>query len=284
MNKKQYNNIIEHTLKHEKSAQTEDALATARAIFNNMGVALPQGDIKAVYETIKNNRYMSWKPCSMKEAQAAADKGIAAIGISEDKIVVLSATDEEQPVAQTASVMTLDENTSAYAVAGLEYYSYGSGGTTTMVSLSQEQKHFISVIAGEAIGANTKTQKAVAHTIMNRVKEPRDVWANATCVNDVLTKSQYNAIGETQYNLCMSYLNNRNYSNNNYEALIQAVIPIYLYNEADFTNGAHYVFNVETSGGAAFENVLKKEPNRYVKCGPFSGISDTKYRMYRCLW
>ncbi len=129
MNKKQYNNIIEHTLKHEKSAQTEDALATARAIFNNMGVALPQGDIKAVYETIKNNRYMSWKPCSMKEAQAAADKGIAAIGISEDKIVVLSATDEEQPVAQTASVMTLDENTSAYAVEGMQYYSYGYGTT-----------------------------------------------------------------------------------------------------------------------------------------------------------
>ena len=130
MNKKQYNNVIENTLKHER---TNDSLATARAIFDNMGVALPQGDIKQVYETISTDNYMGWKSCTMKEAQAAADKGVAAIGISEDKIVVISASDEEQPVAQTASVMTFDENTTAYAVADLEYYSYsysrtGQGG------------------------------------------------------------------------------------------------------------------------------------------------------------
>ncbi len=127
MNKKQYNNVIENTLKHE---QTDDSLSTARAIFDNMGVALPQGDIKTVYETIKTDNYMGWKSCTMQEAQAAADRGVAAIGISQDKIVVLSANDEEQPVTQTASVMTLSENTSAYSVEGLEYYSYSYGLTT----------------------------------------------------------------------------------------------------------------------------------------------------------
>ncbi len=130
MNKKQYNNVIENTLKYEQSAQTDDSLATARAIFDNMGVALPQGDMKTVYETIKTDNYMGWKSCTMQEAQAAADRGVAAIGISEDKIVVLSATDEEQPVTQTTSVMTLDENTSAFAVDGLQYYSYSYGTTT----------------------------------------------------------------------------------------------------------------------------------------------------------
>ena len=114
MNKKQYNNVIEHTLKLE---QSDDSLSTARAIFDNMGVALPQGDMKTVYQTIKTDNYMGWKSCSMQEAQAAADKGTAAIGISEDKIVVLAANDEEQPVAQTASVTTLDENTLADCVA-----------------------------------------------------------------------------------------------------------------------------------------------------------------------
>jgi len=130
MNKKQYNNVIENTLKHE---QTDDSLSTARAIFDNMGVALPQGDMKTVYETIKTDNYMGWKSCTMQEAQEAADKGVAAIGISEDKIVVLSANDEEQPVAQTASVMTFNENTSAYAVDGLQYYAYSYGTTTTPI-------------------------------------------------------------------------------------------------------------------------------------------------------
>ena len=49
MNKKQYNNVIENTLKHE---QTDDSLSTARAIFDNMGIALPQGDMKVVYEFV----------------------------------------------------------------------------------------------------------------------------------------------------------------------------------------------------------------------------------------
>ena len=141
MNKKQYNNVIEYTLKQEESAKVGDSLSVARAIFNNMGVALPQGDIKTVYNTIKTGKYMGWRACGVKQAQTAADNGIAAIGINEDTIIVLSANDEEQPVAQTASVMSLDENTSAFAVDGLSFYTYGAvttgsqggcgGGTST---------------------------------------------------------------------------------------------------------------------------------------------------------
>ena len=143
MNKKQYNNVIEHTLKCEPSAQTDDSFATARAIFDNIGVALPQGDIKTVYETISTDNYMGWKSCTMQEAQAAADNGTAAIGISKDKIVVLSANDQEQPVAQTASVMTLDENTSAFAVEGMRYYAYNGGTTLAIPNLLDYAKNEI---------------------------------------------------------------------------------------------------------------------------------------------
>ena len=238
MNKKHYNNVIDWTLKHDQAAQTEDSLATARAIFKNMGVALPNGSMQEVYDTIKTNKYMGWRSCTMQQAQQAADKGTAAIGISKDRMVILSATDEEEPVAETASVMTLSESTSAYAVAGLEYYSYSCGATTLPEEeLTEEQKHFVSVIAGEAIGANTLTQKAVAHTIMNRLLEPRDVWSDVASVSDVLVESQYNAVGGSQYNQCMAYLNNRDYSSELYEGLISAVIPIYLGCEADFTGG-----------------------------------------------
>ena len=129
MNKKQYNNVIKNTLKHDQTVKTDDSLATARAIFTNMGVALPQGDMKSVYETIKTNEYMGWRSCTMQEAQEAADNGIAAIGISEDKIIVLCANDEEQPVTQTASVMTLSENDSVSAVDELQYYAMNGAGT-----------------------------------------------------------------------------------------------------------------------------------------------------------
>lgn len=121
MQEKKYNNIIDYTLEHE---QSDDCLAVARAIFNNMGVSLPNGDIKTVYKIIKTNNYMGWRSCIMQEAQQSADKGVPAIGISENKIIVLRATDHSDPIKELSTVMTLSENTSAYAVEGLEYYSY----------------------------------------------------------------------------------------------------------------------------------------------------------------
>lgn len=129
MNRKQYNNVIDYTLKHEPSVLTGDSLATARAIFSNMGVALPRGEIKEVYETIKTDNFMGWKSCSMQEAQVAADNGTAAIGINEERIVVLSAIDEEEPVTATATVMSLSKDTSTSFVDGLQYYSYSCGST-----------------------------------------------------------------------------------------------------------------------------------------------------------
>ena len=41
-----------------------------------------------------------------------------------------SAEDDEQPAQQTASVLTLTDNTPAVAVANLQYYSYSYGSTT----------------------------------------------------------------------------------------------------------------------------------------------------------
>ena len=129
MNKKQYNNIINHSLQYD-CKDSENPLDTARIIFNNMGVALPQGTIKEVYDTVSTGEYMGWKKCTLEEAKEAANNGIAAMGISENKIVVLSAEDEEQPAQQTASVLTLTDNTPIASVLNLDYYSYRYGNTT----------------------------------------------------------------------------------------------------------------------------------------------------------
>ena len=137
MNKKQYNNVIDWTLKHEQAAKSDDSLETARAIFKNMGVALPGGSMQEVFETIKTNNYMGWKACTMEEAQQAADRGVAAIGISEDQIVVLAANDEDEPVAQTASVMTLSENNTADTASAMQYYTYSNSTTTEDSGVSQ---------------------------------------------------------------------------------------------------------------------------------------------------
>ena len=92
-----------------------------------MGVAIPNGNMKEVFETIKTNDYMGWRVCTIKEAQQAADNGIAAIGISEDRIIVLSATDPEEMIVENATVMSFSEISSAYAISELQYYTYSYG-------------------------------------------------------------------------------------------------------------------------------------------------------------
>ncbi len=132
MDKKQYNNIIFGTVKREKALKDEP-MKMVRKICNNMGVALPQGDCKEILKTLKAGGYMAWRRCSAREAQAAANSGIAAIAISNDSIAILSADTTEastatDETATTAAVMTLS---TAATTAGVEYYSYGTGVVTT---------------------------------------------------------------------------------------------------------------------------------------------------------
>ena len=126
MDRKQYNNIINHSLKAEKP---DTSLSAARGIFKNLGVALPRGDLKAVCETVKTDDYMGWRSCSMEEAQAAANIGTAAMGVSSDRIVVIAGVDSDEPAAENSAVMTITDTTPALAVSGLQFYAYSSYGT-----------------------------------------------------------------------------------------------------------------------------------------------------------
>jgi hypothetical protein len=126
MDKKQYNNIIDHSVKYDIAAK-DDSLQTARTVFNNMGVAFPQGDMKEVYQAISSNNYMGWRECTFEKAQELANKGIATIGINDDGVIVILAEDSEQTVATTASIMSMEQATGA--VSGMQYYAYTAGST-----------------------------------------------------------------------------------------------------------------------------------------------------------
>ena len=128
MDKKQYNNVSDWTLKHGAQAQSEDSLQVTRAICNELGVALPQGDLVQVAEVLATDDYMGWKACTKEEAQEAANNGVPAIGISNDQIVMLVAEDEEQPVANAVAVMTLANDAMAMGDS-MTYYSYSCGTT-----------------------------------------------------------------------------------------------------------------------------------------------------------
>lgn len=148
MDKKQYNNIIDWTLKHDKTAQTEDSVSTARAVFNNMGVALPQGDCAEIADTLKSNDYMGWRECTAEEAQAAANNGFAAIAIDDDKIIVIGAEDDDEPLGGSASVMTLSP-THPSSTFEMRYYVYSNGDTT--VRFNNDNYNFDQILTDSQI-------------------------------------------------------------------------------------------------------------------------------------
>ena len=151
MDKKQYNNIIDWTQKTQPETQTVDSLTAVRAVCNNMGVALPQGDLAQVAETLATDDYMGWKACTQEEAQEAANNGIPAIGVGNQRIVLLAADDNEQPVTATASVMTLAKDNVSTATVSMSYYTY-SGGTTVYRMLVKHQTENDCYKASTSIG------------------------------------------------------------------------------------------------------------------------------------
>lgn len=129
MNNKQYNNVIEKTAKLSET-DLNDNLSLTRDTLNNMGVPLPQGELKEVSEILSTNDYMYWRACSAEDAQAFANDGIAAIAVSDSNIAILTA-ETDNPT--TISTDCTAETANVAMVSEASYYAYSSGGTNTTI-------------------------------------------------------------------------------------------------------------------------------------------------------
>lgn len=135
MNGREYNSVINWTIKNERS-KSDDTLKTIREIFRNLGVALPYGDCNRIYKVLDTNDYMGWRKCTLEEAKEAADNGMAAIGINEEKIVILSSEKSEIDKRWFTSndlfdIIKVTNETPALTVSNLNFYIYNSVTTTT---------------------------------------------------------------------------------------------------------------------------------------------------------
>ena len=140
---------------------------------------------------------------------------------------------------------------------------------------------FVAVIAGEAIGENKKSWEAVAHIIMNRVKDKKYEFKNYNSVTAIIKKGKqfscytYNS---PQYVAAKKYLNKRKPKNEKYEKMIRTVIPIYRGRKKDFTKGALLYYSPKSMEPAHSKPDWKFNELKEVK---IKGISSESYRFFK---
>ena len=153
MNKQEYNNVIETTIAQQSGEK--DSLQTTREVLNNMGVVLPQGNLQQVSEGLATDDYMGWRKCSVKEAQEYANEGTAVVAIGNEQIALVAANDDDgegEVAVNSAEVMTLDENTSALAVADMAFYANIETRTS-----NRDWRYYATLVVNTAIFQADKT-------------------------------------------------------------------------------------------------------------------------------
>lgn len=147
--------------------------------------------------------------------------------------------------------------------------------------LTKEQKLFVAVIAGEAIGENKKSWKAIAHIIMNRVKDKTYDFKSYNTVTAVVKQPyQFSSYfyKDKQYVKAKKYLKKRKPKNKTYEKLIKTVIPIYQGKKKDITKGTLLYYSPKSMNPSGSTPPWDFSKLKEVK---IKGIASNNFRFYK---
>lgn len=151
-------------------------------------------------------------------------------------------------------------------------------------TLSEEEIIFIATIYGEGTTYSTETRQALAHTIMNRVGVRE--WSRQNTVTKVIQNTGFDAYGGALYKEAKAYLDNRDYSNETIESIINVVLPIYRGEQEDTTNNAVLFYSPNAQAQLCKQNPSKyKNPpsfvNDKVEEVVISGTENDDIKFYR---
>jgi len=130
----QYKNIVQWTIRYNQLSEDETAVNAIRILFNNLGVALPQGNLDDITKILKTKTFMGWRPCTCKDAKRFANSGVTTMAISGDKAVLILPDKDVDNFTDDSSLNETKSRFIAYAddVSETDYgdalffaYSYG---------------------------------------------------------------------------------------------------------------------------------------------------------------
>lgn len=89
MNSMQYQNILKWSAYGLSGKKELPPLAAIRCFFDNLGVAFPHGDLRAIRTALETNRFLGWRKCPAEEAQPYADVGIPTVGLADGRVFLV---------------------------------------------------------------------------------------------------------------------------------------------------------------------------------------------------
>ena len=146
----QYKNVAQWTLANTPGVEAMDSSDAARVIFNNLGVAFPNGSCEEILLTLMSEDYMGWTPCTYRQAQEYANAGVAAVGVDTGHVVVILPDESADSVIASADAAASAnaKQTSEIATAermSMQFYTYAASATTT---ITPEPKRLFPVPGG----------------------------------------------------------------------------------------------------------------------------------------
>ena len=85
----QYKNILDWSLYMKKELAEEDNITVMKRLFDNLGVAFPNGNHQMVLTALNTKSFLGWRSCSLDEAQQYANLGFATIAVNDKEIVLI---------------------------------------------------------------------------------------------------------------------------------------------------------------------------------------------------
>ena len=132
-------------------------------------------------------------------------------------------------------------------------------------SLSEEQIEYAAIVYAESGGKNKRTERAVAHSIKNRVN---NYYNSPKNIHEVITaKNQYSGYNNPKYKAAVEYLKTGSISNSYYNnkseissirECVDIIIPIYNNTESDFTGGVIFFHSYKNPSDWLYDSYYKR--------------------------
>ena len=181
----QYKNVAQWTLANTPGVEAMDSADAARAIFNNLGVAFPNGSCEEILLTLMSEDYMGWTPCTCRQAQEYANAGVAAVGVDTSRVVVILPDESADGVIASADAAVVSASAkqtsdiSATERMGMQFYAYAASATTTVTPVDPPVKtwsDYANLVVSNAVAQLGKTYADFTESIRDGIVFNSGAW------------------------------------------------------------------------------------------------------------